>query len=124
MTDLVTISTSSGIADVRLNRPDKYNALSREMFQAIIEAGQTLAEAKDVRVVVLSGNGRGFCAGLDMASFQGMAETEQDRAGGTASLMSRGDGPENHARHAESGGSHRGQLRKTATEVSGLSTMP
>ena len=97
MSDLVTISTSGGIADVRLNRPDKYNALSREMFQAIIEAEQTLAEAKDVRAVVLSGNGRGFCAGLDMASFQGMAETEQGAAGATASLMSRGDGPENHA---------------------------
>ena len=73
MTDLVTIDKSGGIADVRLNRPEKYNALSPDMFKAIIEAGETLAEATDVRAVVLSGNGRGFCAGLDMASFQGMA---------------------------------------------------
>jgi enoyl-CoA hydratase/carnithine racemase len=73
MTDLVTIEKSGGVADVRLNRPDKYNALSPEMFDAIVRAGESLLTAKDVRVVVLSGNGRGFCAGLDFGSFQGMA---------------------------------------------------
>lgn len=97
MSDLVTIETKAGIADVRLNRPDKYNALSSDMFKAIIEAGESLAEARDVRAVVLSGNGRGFCAGLDMASFQGMAETEEGAAGVTASLLSRTDSPENYA---------------------------
>ncbi|MEJ2087120.1 MAG: crotonase/enoyl-CoA hydratase family protein [Gammaproteobacteria bacterium] len=100
MSDLVTIDVRDGIADVRLNRPDKYNALSREMFAAIIEAGRSLAEAKDVRAVVLSGNGRGFCAGLDMESMQGLALTEAGQAGqesAAASLMSRGEGPENHA---------------------------
>ena len=76
MTDLVTIEKSGGIADVRLNRPDKYNALNSDMFKAIIEAGESLAEARDVRVIVLSGNGRGFCAGLDMGSFQ-----DRDRIG-------------------------------------------
>ena len=94
MTDLVTIDKSGGIADVRLNRPDKYNALSPDMFKAIIEAGEELAEARDVRVVVLSGNGRGFCAGLDMASMQGLAETE---GGGSGALLKRDDRPENHA---------------------------
>jgi enoyl-CoA hydratase/carnithine racemase len=74
MTDLVTIEKSGGIADVRLNRPDKYNALSQEMFAAIISAGESLRHDGSVRVVVLSGNGRGFCAGLDFQSFQGMAE--------------------------------------------------
>ena len=67
--DLVTIDIANGIADVRLNRAEKYNALSQDMFDAIIEAGQSLAAADDVSAVVLSGNGRGFCAGLDMASF-------------------------------------------------------
>ncbi len=97
MTELVTIETTDGVADVRLNRPEKYNALSGDMFKAIIEAGQSLAEAKDIRAVVLSGNGRGFCAGLDMDSFQGMAD--QDTGGGNATdaLLARGDGPENHA---------------------------
>ena len=73
MADLVTITKQDGIADVRLNRPDKYNALSGEMFNAIVEAGESLRGDKSVRVVVLSGNGRGFCAGLDFGSFQGMA---------------------------------------------------
>jgi enoyl-CoA hydratase/carnithine racemase len=72
MSELVTIEKSGGIADVRLNRPDKINALSPEMFSAIAEAGESLLAAKDVRVVVLSGNGRGFCAGLDVGSFQRM----------------------------------------------------
>lgn len=74
MSDLVTIQVEDGIADVRLNRPDKYNAISPEMFQALNQAGDQLMEAGDVRAVVLSGNGPGFCAGLDMGSFQGMAD--------------------------------------------------
>ena len=95
MSDLVTIDIKNGIADVRLNRPDKYNALSPEMFAAIVEAGQSLADNEDLRVVVLSGNGRGFCAGLDMSSFQGMS----DRPAGSSAqnLQAKGDGPENHA---------------------------
>jgi enoyl-CoA hydratase/carnithine racemase len=96
MSDLITIEKTNGIADVRLNRPEKYNALSPEMFQAIIDAGETLAQAKDVRVVVLSGNGRGFCAGLDMGSFQGMAQRSgDDNADG--GLLKRDERPENHA---------------------------
>ena len=59
----------SGIMHVRLNRPDKMNALDPAMFAAIIAAGESLMERKDVRAVVLSGEGRSFCAGLDTASF-------------------------------------------------------
>ncbi len=95
MTDLVTIDVKAGIADVRLNRPDKYNALSPEMFKAIIEAGESLAGSTDVRAVVLSGNGRGFCAGLDMGSFQGMAGGGS--TGDTGGLLKRDERPENHA---------------------------
>ena len=60
MSDLVSIEQKDGIADVRLNRPEKYNALSPEMFKAIVAAGDRLAQAKDRRVVVLTGKGRGF----------------------------------------------------------------
>ncbi|MBT4159780.1 MAG: crotonase/enoyl-CoA hydratase family protein [Gammaproteobacteria bacterium] len=74
MSDLVTIDiNSAGVADVRLNRADKYNALSPEMFDAITEAGESLLDNASVRAVVLSGNGRGFCAGLDFSGFRGMA---------------------------------------------------
>lgn len=97
MADLVTIDIDQGVADVRLNRVEKYNALSGEMFAAIIEAGESLAENRAVRAVVLSGNGRGFCAGLDMSSFQGMAGGGRSGGGGTASLLTRDERPENHA---------------------------
>ena len=94
--DLVTIDIRGGVADVRLNRVEKYNALSPDMFKAIISAGEQLAEAKEVRAVVLSGNGRGFCAGLDMGSFAGMADNATEKSS-VDGLLSRGEGPENQA---------------------------
>lgn len=71
MSELVKINIENHVADVRLNRPEKYNALSVDMFKAIIEAGRTVARDTAIRAVVLSGEGRGFCAGLD---FQGFVE--------------------------------------------------
>jgi enoyl-CoA hydratase/carnithine racemase len=73
MSDRVTISISDGIADVRFNRPDKRNALDGEQFQAIVDAGESLKTNKKIRVVVLSGEGASFCAGLDLASMGAMA---------------------------------------------------
>ena len=61
---------SNGVADVRLNRVEKYNALSPEMFDAITETGEMLSANNSIRAIVLSGNGRGFCAGLDFDGFQ------------------------------------------------------
>ncbi len=78
----------AGVADVRLNRPDKMNALDPDMFQALVQAADMLAADPSVRCVVLSGEGRAFCAGLDFSSFQGMAdrpakaEGESNPAGG------------------------------------------
>ncbi len=58
-----------GVADVRFLRADKMNALDHEMFQRIIEAGHALQRMKGLRAVVLSGEGRAFCAGLDLSNF-------------------------------------------------------
>jgi len=66
--DRVTIRCEGGIADVRLARADKMNAIDPAMFTGIAAAIDRLAAMDDVRVVVLSGEGRAFCAGLDMAS--------------------------------------------------------
>lgn len=74
MSDRVTIDIADGIADVRMNRPDKLNALDPAMFLALAEAGDVLAADRSVRVVVLSGEGRGFCAGLDVPAFMGGGE--------------------------------------------------
>jgi len=67
----VSIEFNDGIADVRLTRPDKMNALDPAMFAGIAEAIETLNGMAGLRVVVLSGEGRAFCAGLDMASMAG-----------------------------------------------------
>lgn len=67
----VTCTIENGVADVRLNRPDKMNALDPAMFEAIERTIEDLNAADGVRVVVLSGEGRAFCAGLDMASMAG-----------------------------------------------------
>ena len=91
MNDRVAITITDGVADVRLNRPDKMNALDPAMFQGIAEAGATVAAARDVRAVVLSGAGRAFCAGLDMGSFSGL--------GGTADLAGRSHGRANLFQH-------------------------
>lgn len=58
-----------GVARVRLLRADKMNALDPEMFDRIIEAGDVLQRMKGLRAVVLSGEGRAFCAGLDLSNF-------------------------------------------------------
>ena len=84
MSERVLVSFEGGVADVRLNRPDKLNALDAPMFEALAAAGRTLASRRDLRAVVLSGEGRAFCAGLDMASFAAMAgrRASQDCASG------------------------------------------
>jgi enoyl-CoA hydratase/carnithine racemase len=74
MEERVTISISDGIADVRLVRPDKMNALDAAMFDALVAATERLSKEKGVRAVVLSGEGRAFCAGLDMGRFAAMKE--------------------------------------------------
>ncbi|GAA2438176.1 crotonase/enoyl-CoA hydratase family protein [Actinomadura vinacea] len=76
----VTVSVDGdGVADVRLNRPDKLNALDMAMFEALADTGDALAADPSVRAVVLSGEGRSFCAGLDFANFAAMAgEGEAD----------------------------------------------
>jgi enoyl-CoA hydratase/carnithine racemase len=68
MSELVTVNTENHVADVRLNRPEKYNALSPDMFAAISGTGEAVMKDGKIRAVVLSGNGRGFCAGLDFES--------------------------------------------------------
>ena len=73
MSDRVTCTITNGVADVRLNRPDKMNAVDGAMFAALEATGEALKTTPGVRAVVLSGEGRAFCAGLDFGSFQAMA---------------------------------------------------
>lgn len=66
--DRISLTVERNVAHVLLDRPDKLNALDDAMFEAMLAAAAHLHEARDVRCVVLSGAGRGFCAGLDLAS--------------------------------------------------------
>jgi enoyl-CoA hydratase/carnithine racemase len=70
---------ADGVVELQLARADKMNALDPAMFDALIEAGEALQGDKAVRAVVISGRGKAFCAGLDMASFERM---QQKDAGG------------------------------------------
>lgn len=80
MSERVTVSIADGIADVRFNRPDKRNALDGEQFSAIERVGEELKSQPGLRVVVLSGEGESFCAGLDFSMFSGMAgDSERER---------------------------------------------
>jgi len=63
-----------GVVELQLARADKMNALDPAMFDALIEAGETLRGDAAVRAVVISGQGKAFCAGLDMASFERMGQ--------------------------------------------------
>ncbi|HVN87077.1 MAG TPA: crotonase/enoyl-CoA hydratase family protein [Candidatus Binatia bacterium] len=99
MVERVSVSTHEGVADVRLNRPEKMNALDSAMFEGLVETGQALARDRSVRAVVLSGEGRAFCAGLDFSSFMAMAGNGGERP--RRNLTDRDpDRPANHAQMA------------------------
>ena len=89
--DRVTIAIEDGIADVRMNRADKRNALDNAMFTSLAAAGDYLKTLPELRVVVLSGDGASFCAGLDFGSFQAMAQGSSGQGGSVnAGAMSDG----------------------------------
>ena len=104
MDDRITMELKDGVADVRLTRADKMNALDDAMFSGLIEMGERLKTEKGVRAIVLSGEGKAFCAGLDMGNFGKMASGE--RSGGQASTgeslltPKRTAGGSNRAQHA------------------------
>ena len=87
----VTTEIRDHIAYVRLTRADKRNAVDPEMAEAIVAAGQALLDA-DIRAVVLSGEGKAFCAGLDVMSFAQLAAGDPEalilpRTHGTGNLF-------------------------------------
>lgn len=67
MSDLI-FSVENNVAKITLNRPESLNAFSVEMIQLWIEALENVRDSKEVRVLVISGNGRGFCSGGDIKS--------------------------------------------------------
>ncbi|WP_108783764.1 crotonase/enoyl-CoA hydratase family protein [Pontivivens insulae] len=74
---------SDGIATLRLNRPEKHNALSEQMIGELTEAANALNDDDAIRVVILTGAGRSFCAGGDLGWMK--SQFAADRAGRMAS---------------------------------------
>lgn len=69
-TDLIDLQIQSGIATIYLNRPEKRNAMSDDMRTQFIAALERVAADKQIRALVLTGNGKGFCAGGDVAGME------------------------------------------------------
>ncbi len=67
MSNLVTSEHKSGVAIIKLNRPDKYNSFNREMSLALHKALDAAAADETVRAIYFTGEGKGFCAGQDLS---------------------------------------------------------
>src|ERR671937_171096 len=70
MADPVLYEASAGVATLTLNRPDRLNAWTRELGARFYELVERAAEDAEVRTIVVTGAGRGFCAGADMELLQ------------------------------------------------------
>lgn len=66
MPDAVLCERSDGVATVTLNRPDRMNTMNSQLLDELLETMESVADDDDVRVVVLTGEGRAFCAGGDL----------------------------------------------------------
>ena len=74
MSELVTVTNAKGpIADVRINRPEKKNAVTLELLAELVRAGEGLAKEEGLRAAVLSGEGGNFSSGMDTSVFMQMA---------------------------------------------------
>jgi len=74
MENRIDLTIENHVAHAKMIRGDKMNALDGEMIEALIECGERIKADSSIRAVVLSGEGRAFCAGLDMGNFAKMAE--------------------------------------------------
>ena len=70
MTELVEVKIEAGVATLALNRPEKRNAMNDAMRGEFITALERIAGDRDVRALVLTGNGKGFCSGGDVAGME------------------------------------------------------
>jgi enoyl-CoA hydratase/carnithine racemase len=75
---LIDLAVEASVATLTLNRPDKRNAMSDEMRTEFIAALEQVAADKDIRALVLTGAGKGFCAGGDLPFFAGQGDALRD----------------------------------------------
>jgi 2-(1,2-epoxy-1,2-dihydrophenyl)acetyl-CoA isomerase len=73
--DNIVFQKSDGVAFIRLNRPQAFNALNFALFNDFIQALELCADDNDIKVIVVTGEGKAFCAGGDVASFADSPDT-------------------------------------------------
>jgi enoyl-CoA hydratase/carnithine racemase len=94
MSERVQLTIDNGVATVRMSRPEKRNGLDPDMFDGLIRTGKAIIADNSIRAVVLHGEGKAFCAGLDFVSFLGSPDLMQK-------LLARGEeSPANMAQRA------------------------
>ncbi|MFT6772978.1 MAG: enoyl-CoA hydratase/carnithine racemase [Paracoccaceae bacterium] len=94
----VVLSIEEGVADIQLNRPEKMNAITVDLLREMADVAAAVAADPSVRVAVLHGAGRAFCAGLDKGNFAKMVQSGKGSLGGD--IMERSHGPANLFQHA------------------------
>jgi methylglutaconyl-CoA hydratase len=77
--DSVKVTLAGSVLVVTLNRPELHNALNAQMIEALIAVFLELPQREDVRVVVLTGNGRSFCAGADLSSMRAASDLDYEQ---------------------------------------------
>src|SRR5215468_6923508 len=75
---VLLIAKHEGVATLTLNRPESMNALSRTLRMAFVDAFAELSADTKTRVVILTGAGRAFCAGLDLRELSAIGMTAED----------------------------------------------
>lgn len=93
MSQRVSYEVQDHIAMIKLTRADKMNALDGAMIDGIIDAAERLKTDASVRVAIISGDGRAFCAGLDMANFARMSQGPDGKGDGNGGSSDVTSGP-------------------------------
>ncbi|MDP3180436.1 MAG: enoyl-CoA hydratase/isomerase family protein, partial [Bacteroidota bacterium] len=75
----IEIQIEGPVARINLNRPERHNALILEMIEELSHALDEVSAREDLLFVILSGNGRSFCAGADLNWFYGSVDNDQEK---------------------------------------------
>ncbi len=89
MPECVVVEDRDAVRIIRMNRPDKLNALNTELTQGLLDALNAADGDETIRAVVLAGEGKGFCAGADLSEFKDLTPDQQHRVLARADLTCR-----------------------------------
>ena len=77
----IILDKEAGIATITLNRPEQLNAISPAMAQSLVRALDDIDKDDSLKVVIITGAGRGFCSGADISTFEGMDKMSHKEMG-------------------------------------------